>query len=154
MNHKLSDWADIAQVLSGLAVVITLIFLVVEIRDGTNVTRASMYAGFTDGFVTNRNLRVQDPELNRIVSLFTEEGAELGPDEVLRIAPFVQNIFQLYDAAYFSRRYQVIGESEWARFERNICANYGRSVRHGLDEALTGVVSEEFWDYVTTTCNE
>ena len=154
MNRKLSDWADIAQVLSGLAVVITLVFLVIEIRAGTNVTRASMYADLADGFVNNRNLRVQDPELNRIISLFTEEGAELGPDEVLRISPFVQNIFQLYDVAYFSQQYEVIGESEWARFERNICTNYGRAVSHDMVRAIGGVISEEFLNYVVAACTE
>lgn len=154
MKGKLSDWADIAQVLSGFAVLITLVFLVIEIRDGTNVTRASMYAGFASGFVNNRTIRVQDPELNRIVLLFTEEGAELAPEEAQRIAPYLSNIFQLYDAAFFSQRYQVIGELEWERFERNICTNYGRAITHGLEGAISGVVSDEFWLYVTAACEE
>ena len=43
MTQKLSDWASIAEIVSGIAVVVALVFLVVGIRENTEMARASMY---------------------------------------------------------------------------------------------------------------
>ena len=43
MNQKLADWASIAEIISGIAVVVTLIVLIVEVRDNTEVLRVSAY---------------------------------------------------------------------------------------------------------------
>ena len=40
-NQKLSDWASIAEIVSGLAVVVTLIFLIVEVNGNTEATLAA-----------------------------------------------------------------------------------------------------------------
>ena len=44
MNQKLSDWASIAEIISGIAVVVTLIFLIAGIRENTAVLRGSSYS--------------------------------------------------------------------------------------------------------------
>ena len=41
MKQKLSEWASIAEIVSGIAVVITLVFLIFGIRENTEVTRAA-----------------------------------------------------------------------------------------------------------------
>jgi hypothetical protein len=46
---KLSDWAGIAEIFSGIAVVVTLVFLIIGIRENTEVTRAATYADLLDG---------------------------------------------------------------------------------------------------------
>lgn len=40
---KLSGWASIAEIISGTAVLITLVFLVFGIRENTEITRAAAY---------------------------------------------------------------------------------------------------------------
>jgi len=72
MNQKLSDWASIAEIISGIAVLVTLVFLVLEIRAGTNVTRASMYGDILDSLVENRTLRIEDSEFDSLVQQFLE----------------------------------------------------------------------------------
>ena len=41
MNQKLSDWASIADVIAGIAVVISLVVLIVEVRSNTDAVVAS-----------------------------------------------------------------------------------------------------------------
>jgi hypothetical protein len=48
MAVKLSDWANVAEVVSGVAVVITLIFLILSIRENTEITRAAAYDTFAE----------------------------------------------------------------------------------------------------------
>jgi hypothetical protein len=30
-------------------------------------------------------------------------------------------LFQIYERAYFARKYETLGDSEWARYEKAIC---------------------------------
>jgi hypothetical protein len=41
MNKKLSDWASIAEIVSGVAAEIALIFLIVGIRSNSEMTRVA-----------------------------------------------------------------------------------------------------------------
>lgn len=42
MTQKLSDWASLAEIVSAIAVVVTLIFLIIEIRGNSEAIRADM----------------------------------------------------------------------------------------------------------------
>ena len=93
MTLKLSDWADIAGIVSGVAVVITLVFLVIGIRENTAVTRASMYERSADRLIDLRNQLLNDPEMLRLFQAYVDrrpEGIE-GVDRI-RLRQLVANI--------------------------------------------------------------
>lgn len=48
MNQKLAAWASIAEIVSGVAVVVTLVILIAEIRDNTRFLRVSAERQQTD----------------------------------------------------------------------------------------------------------
>lgn len=48
MSLKLSDWADLSQIVSVIAVVVTLVFLIFEICNNTSVTRAAVWERSAD----------------------------------------------------------------------------------------------------------
>lgn len=62
MSRKLSDWANAAQIVSGIAVVVTLLFLILGIRENTAITRATAYDRNMDSLNYVRNVLVTDPE--------------------------------------------------------------------------------------------
>ena len=66
MNQKLSDWASIAEIVSGVAVVITLIFLIVGIRENTNVVRASAFSDNLSAFNDFSMTVAADAELRAV----------------------------------------------------------------------------------------
>ncbi len=41
MNQKLSDWASIAEIVSGVAIVVTLIVLILQVQGNTDELRAA-----------------------------------------------------------------------------------------------------------------
>lgn len=43
MNQKLSNWASIAEILSGIAVVISLILLLFEVQGNSEAVRAATF---------------------------------------------------------------------------------------------------------------
>ena len=80
-SEQLQKWALLAEVIGAAAVVITLIFLIVETRENTNAIQSQTYQALT-------------AELNRSRSLFQEpEEAELLKWLVL-YPDYVQNSFK------------------------------------------------------------
>ena len=156
MNKKLSDWASIAEIISGFAVVVTLIFLILGIKENTEVTRASMYLRSTDKIIEWRNLMISDPEVAQLLNAF-HVGDYEGISEVnaSRQSLLVLNIFQIYEQAYFAEQYGFMGRAEWSRFEVNICYFYDDiQASPSIFNRVNGVMTEEFSNFMGDLCQE
>ena len=153
MNQKLSDWANLAQIVSGVAVVITLVFLILGIRDNTDVTRAAMYQQSTVSLTEFRRDILRDPEIARLYDAFLSNQAENidGLDRV-RLNQLVLNIFQISENAFFVRRRGLLGDAEWSRFENSICGNYALVRSAKMTQALQRVMTEDFMEYIDSSC--
>jgi hypothetical protein len=124
MNQKLSNWASVAEIVSGIAVVVTLLFLIVGIRENTAVTRVSIYGDLVQEITQMESGRIYDPEAARVLSTFYEETTStLDASERRTLDAYVGVLFRIYERAYFSREYDIIGDEEWSRLEFIICAN-------------------------------
>jgi hypothetical protein len=153
---KLTDWASMAEIISGIAVVVTLVFLVVGSRENTNTTRAVVYGDLIDGLNELETSRMNDPEL---MMLWTEfrRGETFNPDDLRqrRMGVYLQVLNRTYEKAYFSFRYGVIGANEWERFQEPICAIYGRMRAQGLGRVYeSGALSPDYREYVAQACGE
>ena len=154
MNQKLSDWASIAEIVSGIAVVVTLIFLIVGIRENTAVTRAAAFDRNIDSINQIAITLAQDQELSRIFQYYQEEHLdldELSSDEWYRVRAIVRSILRIYETAYYSNQYGTLGSSEWSRFERQICRHRDR-VDAARWKEVESVLTDEFAGYVDESC--
>ena len=59
-------------------------------------------------------------------------------------------LFRNYEKAYFSEQSGLIGQAEWARFNRNICNFFELSQSAGID--FTIPLTQEFSSYVAGEC--
>jgi hypothetical protein len=154
MNLKLSDWANIAGIASGVAVVVTLVFLIIGIRENTAVTRASMYERSADRLIELRNQALNDPEIARLWQAYLDRRPE-GIDGVdaVRLRQYVLNQFQTYEQAYFARQYGVLGDAEWRRFERQVCTAYPRvNAFPDILETVSLLMTDEFMAFMESSC--
>jgi len=152
MNRKLSDWASIAEIVGGLAVVITLFFLILGIRDNTDVTRVSVYSDLMKSLNDLEANALGDPELSRILgAYFANDFQELNESDKLMLTRYLHILFRGYEVAFFSQEFDVIGEPEWSRFERLICINWGRVETSGVS-GLDVVLTESFLSYISESC--
>ena len=153
MNQKLSDWASIAQIVSGIAVVVTLVFLVVGIQANTYTTRAAMYASSIEGLNNLLSTMMADPDLSRIFAAAgSGNTADLDGLDQVRWALFLVNTYRTYDTAYSMWSYGLFGDNEWSRFESQVCANYQLVIDAGVSEAVSSVISEGFAEFIQSTC--
>lgn len=154
MNQKLSSWASIAEIISGAAVVITLVFLIIGINENTNTMRASAYADLLDGLNRFQTEMMTDPASVSVWRAFIEgEAAELEGDDRMRLNLAVLTIFRLYESAYYSDEYGLLGTSERERLDRNICAQFARVRSANAEILLRDAMTTDFLrDIETELC--
>ena len=155
MNQKLSDWASLAEIVSGVAVVVTLIFLVLGIRANTAVTQAAVYSSIIDSVNGIQQSLYEDPELSRLYDAYVDRRtAELEVADQRRVDRIAVSILRVYEKAYFGREYGVVGDAEWRRTQGAICLHRGWSESAGTDVTLAPVLTEEFREFIATHCGD
>lgn len=156
MRRKLSDWANIAEIFSGVAVVVTLIFLILGIRENTEVVRASMYQRSTDQIIEWRNLMIADREVAHLFeAFFSGDNEGLSEIDARRQRQLVLNLFQIYEQAYFAEQYGLLGPAEWRRFEKQICTFHNRlQAFPAFFDFVNNVMTEEFAKFMKNLCQE
>lgn len=155
MDKKLSDWASIAEIVSSLAVVFTLVFLIFGIRENTEITRAAAYDRNIDSLNEARGWIANSPELSTIYRAFlNDETAAIEEPQITQLNLLMNAIFGVFEKAYFAFQYGHIGQSEWSRFERQICIQYSHMVTGPpvLIESMRRSFTEEFLDYIGEQC--
>jgi hypothetical protein len=153
MNQKLSDWANVAEIVSGVAVVVTLIFLIIGIRENTDITRASMYDRTLDSV---NQWRMTVANNDKLLKAWSDRGPDLdmeqwsGPDR-LRLLFLANSLWGTYEKAFYAREYSIIGDNEWVRFETQICLQYQGEAPEVRD-LFPSFLTPRFIEYVEELC--
>jgi hypothetical protein len=124
---NLERWTLAAEVLSALAVLATLIVLIFEVREGNRVARVAAFQEITWEFNDNRRDLLRDPEsLELLLSAFRSgEYPDWGSPEEKKLNTHLLNTFNTWNVAFLSYQSGIVGESEWLRLERGLCAFVG-----------------------------
>lgn len=155
MKKSLSEWASLAEVISGIAVVFTVIFLIFEIRTSTEVTRASMYANNMNTLIDWRNLLIEDRDIARLWESYTAgRFHEEDTTDQLRMLQLVANNINIYENAFYARQYGVLGSSEWTRFQRMSCVQYNWIIQSPLAESIEMITTDQFRAFLQENCGE
>jgi hypothetical protein len=159
-SKKLQKLALTAEIVSAAAIIVTLAFLVVEMRANTAAIQDQTYQELTQQ-LNNYRTNVMESDYPRILDkILTEGWDKLDRVERLKIMMLRHNLYAIYEMAFYSRKRDVIGVDEWVRFENAICNAYQSDVDRGvwgnsfgdggfeLQENLT----PEFGQYILDTC--
>jgi hypothetical protein len=148
-------WADIGEIVSGFAVVVTLAILVYEIRKNTESNRAISYGQALDRLNHLRQLVIEQPALAKAIErYFGDEYRNIDGDERQLIGQYLASQWSTTETAYFYYHRKVFGQSEWRRFEQTIPIHYKFAVRAGAWKNLRNSLTGEFADYVENFCAE
>jgi len=155
MRIRLSDCADVAQIVSGIAVVFTLVFLVVGINENTEIARAAAYESQITSLNDIRKTLVQDQELMLAWQAYQRgEIQKLSDVDRMRVEYQVNVLWAVYEKAYVSFTYGIIGATEWPRFERLICRNSQLLRANAMEDIVNPQLTREFVDFVEKSCRE
>ena len=155
MKPKLQEYALFAEVISGLAVLVTLIFLVVSIRDDANATRTAVYEQLLDSLNDFNNVIMQD---DRLASLWLTrrdlDVDSLSDQDVRKLTLMFRTVMRTLDAAFSASQYHTIGQSEVDRLLDSACNTYSTllKVNATLEPDIFVPISQEFRDFLGTSC--
>jgi len=154
-REKLQVWALTAEIISGVAVVTTLLFLAFEMRDNTNAAQAQTYQILMRELNDYRE-SMGEFEMATIIEKRRDVGWEgLSRIEQRRLRSTGLVNWGIYESAFFANKRGILGASEWTRFDKAICRRFKNSrymwAPDGfgrMDELLTA----EFVEYVKELC--
>ncbi|MFT4561592.1 MAG: hypothetical protein ACI9BW_001333 [Gammaproteobacteria bacterium] len=105
-----------AEVISAIAVVVTLVFLAVEVRNNRNAVQSSSLDALAAGFsAINYNI-IGDGEFTRIWEIGLATPEELSSQERIRIAMYLQCYANHYTALRKYHELGVLPEEEWQAY--------------------------------------
>ena len=96
---KLSDIGNIAEAIAAVGVILSLVYVAVQIRQNTQAIRASSYQSLAEGIAEFQTILVENEDFARIYVQALEDPGKLNPEERLRFDTYVGNFFMKVDVA-------------------------------------------------------
>jgi hypothetical protein len=153
---KLERWVQVSELVSGLAVLVTLVFLVIGVRDNTNVTQAGAYQDLLAELNQFNFVLMRDSDLATLwLHRLDHRLHEMDPADANRLVFMNRAAYRVLDAAYFSFRNGSLGPEQWDRFRQSIC-NLHRTESPNFSELWSEtkvLVSPEFVSYLEGACS-
>ena len=138
------------EVFSSIAVLISVIVLIFEVRESTVELKRNAYDEAIEAVLEWRYVVASDPDFTNISYRAIQEKEELEGEERYRFQNHMSSLWLIYDRAFWAHEYGQMGDSEWERFSRNICLSLPPRILT-FNEFERGITLE-FRDYIKQTC--
>ena len=117
---SLSDLASIGSLISGVAVAITLIFLVMQMRQNTLAVKATATQSFSALYQQISNIVVVNGDMARIWRQGLDDIHQLSDDERVRFISYLSTIFRFMESARLQWRHGQLDNQHWYELETEI----------------------------------
>lgn len=141
----LNKWLTL---IANLAIVLSIVFLGIEIHQNTNVARASAYRELTQDIASWRTVFATHPELNKAYTNRLVNRPNSDSDRAA-LSWLNNNIMGSYENAYFYWQLGIIGDNQWQRFQKGACIHWKEQDRQTYKSPY---LSDEFQNYMRKTC--
>jgi hypothetical protein len=119
----LSQLADLGELLGGVAVVASLIYLAVQIRQNTRTVRASTLHQNTDLW-SSLFLRLAEPDLAGAYVAGMAGQQEIRPLHYTQFFFICRSMFLAFENQYYQMRHGVLDSEAYAGYERSISTQF------------------------------
>jgi hypothetical protein len=104
----------IAALIGGAGVVVTLIYLAIEIRQNTRAVRSASYQSFTDSINEANRMCCEDAELRQILAkAFEDDYQSLTQDEQIRVGYLWLMAFRVFESFYYQHTAGTVPPGAW-----------------------------------------
>ena len=116
-NLKLSEWANVAEIIASVVIVFSLAYVGLELNQNTNSIQQASYQS-TLGMLTEGDLLLaSDADLNRIVTSAESDPDNLSEDDWSRFSRYAIARLGSWEYMFLAKRSNSISEGHWAAFE-------------------------------------
>jgi hypothetical protein len=124
----LEQAALLAEIIGGFAMVVTLIYLAIEVRRNTAATRSATYQAQTDSTVALQAVLANDPELAALIPKANEDIDSISPGEHLQLQYFYTSHFNLWHSAFLNKQEGLLSEPAWNVWHRGMTLILGNQI--------------------------
>ena len=132
-RSNLQEWSAIAEILSSVAVLATLVFLVVEIRQSNDAVRANTYQGMAAMTVDFNAQFFENPEVSEFIARTASEDYELSASEAVRLRAMISASYRVMNNTWFQYEVGTITEQQVESLLYPAILNFRRRGRMRLD---------------------
>ena len=149
----LSAWAHVAEIVAALGVIIGLVFLSLDVRENTEITRSAAYGQSIDRLNEWRANVVRDPDVSRLYLAYSEsKTGELNREDSFRLQLLLTSLWGVYETAFYARDYGLLGPAEWGRYEVQMCDHRGLNVED-WNRVVAPRITEPFRRFLEASCH-
>lgn len=118
--------AQLAEIVAAVAVVVSLLYVGLQLRANTAAIRSSSLQAITSNTASVLQMQAANPELLRIRRTGDESPAALNEEEAYQYYIFYRTFWLNHQNSFFQRRLDVIDDDMWDVYQRVICGNMSR----------------------------
>lgn len=130
---NLQEWSAIAEILSSVAVLATLVFFVVEIRQTNDAVRANTYQGMAAMTVAFNAQFFENPEVSQFIATTASESYELSANEAIRLRAMISASYRMMNNIWFQYEVGTITEQQMESLLYPSVLNFRRRGRMRLE---------------------
>ena len=144
----LNELGNLGEFISGLAVVVTLVYLAIQIRHNTRAVRSSMHQDMIESTLRIAESVSDTDDLGRIV-LHADEGYdELTDVERIRFDAYAERVFNNFESVFYSYRNSMIEEDLWESWESSYLTDISRAAMRRYWQEESPQHLRDFMDFV------
>jgi hypothetical protein len=158
---SLEDLGNIGEFVAAVAVVLSLIYLALQIRQNTmqitqntKTVRSATFRGATQLFTQFMARLSESPELAAIVVKANESQSDLDPAQRLQFDSYAMEVFTIYEDLFFQAKDEMLDPEFWSSRQRNLRWYLGFPGFCSAWKRQSHTMSPEFREFVTTLRNE
>jgi hypothetical protein len=122
----LDQFGSIAEIIGGLGVIVSLVYLAIQIRKNTEAERTSTYQAVVSDFGALNNTMASSPELSHLFVQAMENYHQLSSDEKARISQIFFQTFRYFENMYYQHRKGYLDEEVWVGWKRLMLTYFSR----------------------------
>lgn len=114
---NLENFANLADIVSSIGVVVSLIYVSVQIRQNTRALKAATYNDLTSNTVAILSPLLAEPGITEFIVRVQSDPDSATPAEKLRFHTFLLIGFRHWDNLYFQFRSGALDEAMWRSYD-------------------------------------
>ena len=144
----LNELGSLGEFISGLAVVVTLIYLALQIRHNTRAVRSSMHQDMVGSTARIAESVSDSPDVGRIVLKADEDYDNLTKEEFIRFEAYAERVFGNFESVFYSYRNSMIEPDLWDSWKSSFLADISRDAMRRFWQDQRPLHLRDFMDFI------
>jgi hypothetical protein len=124
---SLEDLGNVGEFVAAVAVIASLVYLAVQIRQNTKALKASTHQSLIDSTLSYQALTLENPEVARIRLAGNRSFSELTEEDQYRFRAAMEMMFRLFENAFVQHGRGTLDDEGWHRYAEAVRYHFAHS---------------------------